>query len=238
MTDTWVTPRVWVAFERVSAAKMNEISNDLRVLFPYGAAGDIAYAVNSDSLGALAKPGGLGILSNNASGMLSWVTGGSALQGLRKNAANNGYEWVDGYECCVVRRASNFTHSTGTITWDTELYDTGNWHSTSSNTSRITVPTAGVYKVGGILVTQMPSSGSVDWHQMTFHKNGSGSSLYRLDITVREDNAEKTLYFETPPLTLSANDYFEMQASFDNGSKTRTIDASRSAFWIERLRGL
>lgn len=43
MPDTWVTPRIWAAGERVSASKMNEISNDLRVLFPYTTSGDIAY---------------------------------------------------------------------------------------------------------------------------------------------------------------------------------------------------
>lgn len=43
MPDTWVTPRIWTTGERVGQSKMNEISNDLRVLFPYLAGGDIAY---------------------------------------------------------------------------------------------------------------------------------------------------------------------------------------------------
>lgn len=47
MPDTWVTPRVWVTSERVGQSKMNEISTDLRVLFPYTAAGDIAYRDNA-----------------------------------------------------------------------------------------------------------------------------------------------------------------------------------------------
>lgn len=47
MPDTWVTPRVWVTSERVGQSKMNEISTDLRVLFPYTTAGDIAFRDNA-----------------------------------------------------------------------------------------------------------------------------------------------------------------------------------------------
>lgn len=42
MPDTFPTPRVWVAGERVSASKMNEISTALGVLYPFTTAGDIA----------------------------------------------------------------------------------------------------------------------------------------------------------------------------------------------------
>lgn len=42
MPDTWVTPRIWVTSERVGQSKMNEISNDLRVLYPYTTTGDLA----------------------------------------------------------------------------------------------------------------------------------------------------------------------------------------------------
>lgn len=46
---TWVTPRVWVAGERVSAAKMNEISTDLGILFPHTTAGDLAFRSSASS---------------------------------------------------------------------------------------------------------------------------------------------------------------------------------------------
>lgn len=95
MPDTFPTPRVWTAGERVSAAKMNEISTALAVLFPYAAGGDIAYRDPAGAyLTALSKPAGLGLLQNSAAGIPSYLTGGSALQVLRKNAANNGYEWA------------------------------------------------------------------------------------------------------------------------------------------------
>lgn len=56
MTDTFVTPRVWTAGERVSAAKMLEISASLNALYPYMAGGDMAYRdPSSDYLVRLAK---------------------------------------------------------------------------------------------------------------------------------------------------------------------------------------
>ncbi len=43
MPDTWITPRIWVAGEKYTASKANDISNNFRSLFPYTAGGDLAY---------------------------------------------------------------------------------------------------------------------------------------------------------------------------------------------------
>jgi hypothetical protein len=95
MTDTWVTPRVWVAGEKVTASKKNEDSNNFRVLWPYTATGDIAYKDGAGAyLSKVAKPASLGILQNDATGVPSYFTGGSALQLLRKNAGNTAFEWA------------------------------------------------------------------------------------------------------------------------------------------------
>lgn len=67
MPDTWVTPRIWTTGERVGQSKMNEISNDLRVLFPYAAGGDIAYR---DPAGAY-----LTALTIGAAGKVFYSTG-------------------------------------------------------------------------------------------------------------------------------------------------------------------
>jgi hypothetical protein len=95
MTDTWVTPRVWVAGEKVTASKKNEDSNNFRVLWPYTATGDIAYKDGAGAyLSKVAKPASLGILQNDATGVPTYFTGGSALQLLRKNAGNTAFEWA------------------------------------------------------------------------------------------------------------------------------------------------
>ncbi len=53
MPDTWITPRVWVAGERITASKKNDESTNFRVLWPYTAAGQLAMSSASDDLGAL-----------------------------------------------------------------------------------------------------------------------------------------------------------------------------------------
>lgn len=113
MPSTWPTPRVWTAGERVSASKMNELSTAFGVLFPFTTGGDLAYR---DAAGAyltrlahvvgglliggaahpewLDNPVSLGLLQNDSSGYPSYLTGGNALEVLRKNAANNGFEFA------------------------------------------------------------------------------------------------------------------------------------------------
>lgn len=68
MPDTWIAPRVWVTSERVGQSKMNEIGNDLRVLYPYTTAGDFAIRsasgnylerISTADLSALLTPAGV-----------------------------------------------------------------------------------------------------------------------------------------------------------------------------------
>jgi hypothetical protein len=191
------------------------IKDNFAAIWVGTSAGDLDYYTSGATKARLEKP--------SVDSLLKMGSGGTP-------------SWHPMYEFCHVTRSSNFSHSSGVITWNSEIYDAGNWHDNSTNTDRITVPADGIYRIGGILVCQMPSGGSVDRGTMTFHKNGSSSSSYRFEINQREDDSEKTILGITPPLSLSANDYWTMQASFEVGTKSRTIDASRSAFWIERLR--
>lgn len=74
MTDTFVTPRVWVAGERVSAAKMLEISSALNALYPYAAGGDIAYRDPAGNyLSRLAKPSVDSVFTMGNSGVAAWL---------------------------------------------------------------------------------------------------------------------------------------------------------------------
>ena len=74
MPDTWSDPRVWVALEKLTATKMNELSTLLRVLFPFDATGyQIAHTnADGDALVALNKPSTRARLTTNASGDYVW----------------------------------------------------------------------------------------------------------------------------------------------------------------------
>lgn len=78
MPDTWITPRIWTTAERVGQSKMNEISNNLRVLFPYTAANQVVYSVDTDKLGvvsitSLQAPVGSVIFFGGSSAPASWL---------------------------------------------------------------------------------------------------------------------------------------------------------------------
>jgi hypothetical protein len=74
---------------------------------------------------------------------------------------------------CKATRSSDQAISATTSTailWDTEEYDTDNYHSTSTNTSRLTVPATGKYKITGNLRFGAGEAGFV-----TIRKNGDTS---------------------------------------------------------------
>lgn len=84
---TWVTPRVWVAGERLTASKMNEISSSLSAVYPHTTAGDLAY--RDASLAQLTRlanvPGG--ILYGGAS-VPAFLAAGTLGQFLKSNGSS------------------------------------------------------------------------------------------------------------------------------------------------------
>lgn len=122
--------------------------------------------------------------------------------------------------CCGVYRTTNISLTTTptAITFDSELVDTDTIHSTSSNTSRLTIPTG----KGGkwALNIALPGSGYTAHHILELYKNGS-----------KVTGAEYTLYASgyasmcpTWVLSASAGDYFEFYVSISSG--TGTINSS------------
>ena len=226
----WAVPRIWVAGERVSASKMNEISNALTVLYPYTAGGDIAYASDADTLAALAKPSGLALLQSTSAGVPSWVVGGSAGQVVRRNIAGTGFELSAANPHCIVSRSADFSYTSGVITWNTDVLDTGGWHSTSTNTSRITVPETGIYIPGAVLSYYEGSGGAAGPRIISLLKNGVDLMGFR--YTGYTDGVPRSLLIPHMPISLAANDYLEVGA---NLSTTRTVLAAESRFWVMRI---
>lgn len=133
---------------------------------------------------------------------------------------------------CLVTKAAdqtgaNYTTATA-ITWDSEGYDTHGFHSTSANTSRITIP-AGVTKVrfqGCVTVTnntadqfaflEIQKNGSVSYLGYTTHNTEVGSTTIRNHIT-------------SPVLNVSAGDYFEL---FLQVEADITVDVLANRSWF------
>jgi hypothetical protein len=80
-----------------------------------------------------------------------------------------------------VYRSSNLSCSGGTnttVTWDTEEFDTGSYHSTSTNTERFTIPSG---KSGKFLITT--NFFPTDSVTVEFYLRKNGTNIRRFDIT-------------------------------------------------------
>lgn len=106
--------------------------------------------------------------------------------------------------------AQSVPHTTATaITWDTEDYDTDGYHSTSSNTSRITIPAG----LGGMywVTYRISQAGADNQWQTWVHKNGSSTVRYG-ELTVLNNATVGPSSGLSFPMVLAAGDYIELIA--------------------------
>jgi hypothetical protein len=115
-----------------------------------------------------------------------------------------------------------------TLSWDSERFDTDAFHSTSTNTSRITIPSgkAGKYRVG---YTGMWSGNSVGQRQTYIMKNGT---LYGDHKAFQSAVGEPTSFQNTIIMNLIVGDYIELETYQSSGS-TLTIDATEKFGFFE-----
>lgn len=99
-------------------------------------------------------------------GHLKAMTGGAADNGKGWVWDEAGYGYVpvhiDRVQCCSLYKSVSQSLANGAptaITWDAEREDVPGWHSTSTNPSRLTVTSAGWYRVGVALVWSANSTG-------------------------------------------------------------------------------
>ena len=146
---------------------------------------------------------------------LKWVAPGVAFSGVSLyNSANISIP--------------NTTHTT--LTWNSENYDTDSYHSTSTNTSRITVPTTGYYRVTSQCI--LPAAG--DATIMRILKNGTDVQVTYMD----GDANTYALGFITGSFYLSANDYLEVSVWQNTGTSKDVFGGTNgyyTNFQVERL---
>ena len=99
------------------------------------------------------------------------------------------------------------------LTWDTETYDTNGFHSTSSNTSRITIPSGydGKYRIGGLVSFHPNGTGR---RELQLYKNGAALSYGN---TVIGNGSEFIGTYMDWSTTLVAGDYVELYALQSSG---------------------
>lgn len=105
------------------------------------------------------------------------------------------------------------------LSFDTEHYDTDNMHSTVTNSSRITVNTAGKYQFGTNVQIQSNSSG---FREVFLRKNGSVLIAYNL---LAPANGNVTIANLTTTDTFIVGDYVEVVV-YQNSGGTLAVDST------------
>ena len=119
-----------------------------------------------------------------------------------------------------------------TLNWDSETYDTNTFHSTSSNTSRITIPTSygGYYKV---YCTVNFAANSTGQRQLFLYKNGTMISGF-----MQPPASTGGLYYLSlsTSVSLVATDYLEIKVYQNStGSLGMNGNATRLFFGADYL---
>lgn len=169
----------------------------------------------------------------------TWAVG-EIVTAARLNALRDSLDWSQGdFPRCHVYDGTGITMTNATatlVTWNSEVYDNDTMHSTSSNTSRVTFTTAGLYEVhfritlgGGSTITTL---------DMMCRLNANGASGG--GTLIRTQPWESGAGLRTAELqfrrAFSAGDYVELfvtQASGANRSLSSTSFGSMcQAHWM------
>lgn len=125
---------------------------------------------------------------------------------------------------CILENASMVIPAATTtqVTFSTEVLDPLNWHSTTTNTSRVTPTIAGYYFVT-LQLNDITSGGALTRALMSLIKNGAA-----LAIPIQMDTEGSSDDFAFPGYVYcnGTTDYVEMRVFQTNaGSTSRTISA-------------
>jgi hypothetical protein len=181
------------------------------------------------------------VIYGTGSGTFSRLGIGTANQVLTVNSGATAPEWKtpaggSTFSGCAVYTSTQFSISSNTVTtlnWDSELYDTDSYHSTVTNTDRLTIPAgkSGYYNFYGAARIDN-SSANTGFKFITFQKNGS---TFSPNLVVNGNNASTSSFYSTFNQTvyLAAADYITMRAYSE--SQSATINEATTFFQITYL---
>ena len=133
----------------------------------------------------------------------------------------------------VDQTTANYASPGAVLTWDTEVYDIGGWHSTSSDTGRLTVPSTniGFVQVGANVRCDLAIDEVVG---ILLQKNGSVVFDGAAHSIARSGNTSPCLSFNSGPITVTSTDYFDCLL-FTGTDTSLSVIAARSNFWIKAV---
>ncbi len=186
----------------------SSVDTTTKNLNPQTTTGALAYRSATANVNTALPIGSTGQVLTVAGGVPSWAAaaGGSSYSG-----------------CSVYKSANqSVTNATSTaITFNTEDFDTDAYHSTSTNTSRFTVPAgkAGKFLITGTVVFSANTTGVRD---AVIYKNGSVYN-YGTSLQTVESGTYGTYLPLSFVLNLAVNDYVEIFAFQASGTSLDVI---------------
>jgi hypothetical protein len=137
---------------------------------------------------------------------------------------------------CSVRKSGtqSIPHDSSTaVTFDVEDFDTDTMHDNAVNQSRITINTAGIYIISGLVGFAPTAGGGV--REASIRKNGASTylSLAKYVALTSTENFVQVAVIAN----LAVNDYVELYAYQSSGGaiNTDSLNLSRlAAIWIGR----
>lgn len=214
MPDTWPTPRIWVAGERVSAVKMNEISAALNALYPFVSGGDMAYRdPSNDYLVRLAK--------------------GTAYQQFRMNSGADAPEW-GGFIAGMAYLGSNQSIANNTSTnvqfTSAPISQLVTW--SAGDNTKLTVGVSGAYLFG--FTYKFDGGGSVGFREANIVKNGSTTLL---ESRISNADGEATMLPGIDIAILNSGDYLQLRVRQNSGAPLNLSEAELFAVFIGAQNG-
>ena len=180
---------------------------------PMTTTGDTIYS-SSGSTPARLGIGSSGQVLTVAAGVPSWATPSAP-----------------SFAGCLITGDANITLTNNAdtlITWNTELFDTNSFHSTVTNTGRITIPVAGKYQVYFQHYVQQGAAGE---RASSLFLNGT---YYALTTAFAGSTGVATVNTMSLTMNLSVNDYLETKIFQDSGANRnlQTADATWKYSWF------
>lgn len=166
-----------------------------------------------------------------AAGGSEQITAANLAKGLRSVA----------FSGALVKKAADQTTANYSafpvVSWDAEEYDTDAYHSTVSNTSRLTVPAAGYYVAGAqVSVSSLTASDYIRVAITRYNSSGVAQSKIGFPSPMAEISATPSVATAgtSVPILCAIGDYFEV--NFDTEADTSiTIESVASWFGIWRV---
>lgn len=209
----WNSPATWVDGVLVTAANLNAQVRD-NLAYLKGSAG-VVYIENAIEQPEAATP------ATPASGRARlWP----ATSGLWYGIDDAGVVYPLAQFKARVYNSANIATTSGAetlITYDSERYDVGAFHSTSVNPGRLTIPAAGAYRFGCCLRFAANAVGN---RRVRVLLNNTTVILYQTVMTITTASIS-TIMTLSGEYTFAANDYIEIYAAQDSGGALN-IDAA------------